>query len=276
MSYKTIQLCLNETHRLKQLLKAGCELGTKFKAHVSGLYVIPSISVYPAGGFSELPILNEENQKFFKSKQAEVKTEFESAMKNEGLAFDYRLVESALVSVGHEQTDNGHSADLIVTSAIESKGLIGTDVDAVEQLVMGSGRPVLVLPHTGDIRFDWNEALIGWNDSRESARAVFDAIPYLQKFRQVRVVSVDEDSRGKVPGALLAEVLSRHGLNVEVSTAMSDGLGVGEALRCAADDYGSSVIVMGAYGHSRMREFVFGGATLHMLRNVTIPTLFSH
>jgi nucleotide-binding universal stress UspA family protein len=276
MTCKTILLCLNETSRIKQLVAVGCELGAKFKAHVSGLYIIPGVQVLAAGGFSEIPVVNEENQKFFRSKQAAIMAEFEDAMKDDGIAFDFRLIESDLPSYPTEQINNGHSADLIVTSAPNPKGLIGTEIDSVERIVMGSGRPVLALPYAGDVKMNWNEALIGWNDSRESARAVFDAIPYLKQFKKVRIVTIDETLRGKVPGALLAEALDRHGMKVEVSTIMSEGMGVGEALQRAANDYGSSVIVMGAYGHSRMMEFIFGGVTRHMLRHIKTPTLFAH
>jgi nucleotide-binding universal stress UspA family protein len=276
MTCKTILLCLNETSRIKQLVAVGCELGAKFKAHVSGLYIIPGVQVLAAGGFSEIPVVNEENQKFFRSKQAAIMAEFEDAMKDDGIAFGFRLIESDLPSYPTEQINNGHSADLIVTSAPNPKGLIGTEIDSVERIVMGSGRPVLALPYAGDVKMNWNEALIGWNDSRESARAVFDAIPYLKQFKKVRIVTIDETLRGKVPGALLAEALDRHGMKVEVSTIMSEGMGVGEALQRAANDYGSSVIVMGAYGHSRMMEFIFGGVTRHMLRHIKTPTLFAH
>jgi nucleotide-binding universal stress UspA family protein len=276
MAYKTILLCLNETQRAKQLISVARELGAKFKAHVSGLYVVPATEIYASGGFADLPNISDANRKHFQEQQKAVQEAFEDAMKDDGLAFDFRLVDSPIASVATEQIAQSHAADLIITSAVDPKATVGIDVDAVERLVMGAGRPVLVLPHTGDIKLNWNEALVGWNDSREAARAISDSISFLQKFKMVRIVTVDTATRGKVPGALIAEALSRHGIKVEVSTTMSDGLGTGEALQRAANDFGSGLIVLGAYGHNRVMEFIFGGVTRHMIRNVSTPVLMSH
>jgi nucleotide-binding universal stress UspA family protein len=276
MAYKTLLLCLNETQRLKQLITVGRELGAKFKAHVSGLYIIPGVDVFPAGGFAEVPNINDANRKFYETQLEKVRSAFEDAMKDDGLTFDFRLVDSERPSVASEQLAQSHAADLVITSAVDLKAAYGADADAVERLVMGAGRPVLVLPHTGEIKLDWTEALVGWNDSREAALAVFNAVPYLQKFKKVRIITIDVEAIGKVPGAIIAEALNRHGLDVEVLTFNPGGMNTGEALQRVADDYGSGVVVLGAYGHSRVMEFVFGGATRHMLKNVTRPLFMVH
>jgi nucleotide-binding universal stress UspA family protein len=276
MAYKTLLLCLNETQRLKQLITVGRELGAKFNAHVSGLYIIPGVEVYPVGGFADLPNINDGNRKHYEAKLKSVREAFEDAMKDDGLAFDFRLVDSERPTIASEQILHSHAADLVIMSSVDTAAVYGADVDAVERMVMGAGRPVLVLPHKGDIKLDWNEALVGWNDSREAAHAVFGAVPYLQKFKTVRIVSIDTATPGKVPGAVIAEALSRHGIKVEVSTMHSDGMNTGEALQRAANDYGSGVVVLGAYGHNRVMEFVFGGATRHMLKNVTRPLFMAH
>ncbi len=118
--------------------------------------------------------------------------------------------------------------------------------------------------------------MVGWNESRESSRAVFDALPLLQKAKLTRLVTVDVPTGGNLPAAGIAETLDRHGVKTEITDVASDGMSVGETLLRAANDHGADLIVLGAYGHSRFSEMVFGGATRHILRNLDRPVLMSH
>jgi nucleotide-binding universal stress UspA family protein len=276
MAYRTLLLCLNETSRLNELATVGRMLAAKFKAHVSGLYVIPGSEIYLTPGFADVPNISEARRKDCQDQLDKVRSTFADAMKDDGLTFDFRLVDSQLASVASEQIAHSRAADMIITTAVDRNTVAGADVDSVERLVMAAGRPVLVLPHQGEVKLAWDEVIVCWDDSREAARAAFDAMPYLQAFKKVRIVTVDAGPRGQVPGALIAATLTRHGVKVEVSSLSPDGLSVGEALQRAADDCGASTIVLGAYGHSRLMEFIFGGVTRHMLKNVTRPLLMSH
>jgi nucleotide-binding universal stress UspA family protein len=157
------------------------------------------------------------------------------------------------------------------------------DVDAelvAEAAFMQSGRPTLMIPYIGARNLPPKRALVAWDGSREAARAVNDALPLLAKTESVTILVVDPGSlKGRVgdqPGADLATHLARHGLTTELVTAASGGLGAGDVIIGQATDIGADLVVMGGYGHSRLRELVLGGATQSMLDHMPVPVLISH
>jgi nucleotide-binding universal stress UspA family protein len=145
-------------------------------------------------------------------------------------------------------------------------------------LALGVGRPVLVVPRYGTFERLGERVLIAWNGSREATRAVHDAIPILKRAITVTVLSIDPevDSPPRTPSADITLHLARHGIAAEAASTSSVDFGVGNALLSRAADLGADLIVMGAYGHSRMREMVLSGATRHLLQNMTVPVLMSH
>jgi len=165
---------------------------------------------------------------------------------------------------------------LIVASNLPRDDSDNVDGDFIERLVLSAGRPVLVLPAKGDVKLDLSSIVVAWNDTRESSRAVFDALPFLQKAKRVRLMSVDSKVRGALDGATIAESLDRHGVKAEIASIASDGAPIGEVLLRSAKDENAGLLVLGAYGHSRFAELVFGGATRHVLKNQNIPLLMSH
>ncbi len=145
---------------------------------------------------------------------------------------------------------------------------------------MGAGRPVLILPGSGEARLALDEIVIGWDGGREAARAVFDALPLLKAAKKVRVIHVgsqkDTGAKGIMPGASLTEALGRHGVTAEMQAFSTEGHDTGQTLLRCADDCSAGLIVMGAYGHSRLAEFIFGGATRFVLGRLNRPVLMSH
>jgi nucleotide-binding universal stress UspA family protein len=276
MGYKTILICLNEIARLPQLLSVARELGVRFNAHVAGLYVIPAVQVYPSDGYGGSANFFDGTRIFFQKHLPNVKEKFETAMQMDKLSFDLHVVDSATPLIANELIDNCHNADLVIISNTNPGDTDGVEYDFVERFVLAAGRPVLVLPYKGEVKMDTNQIMVGWNDSRESARAVFDALPFLKKAKLTRFVSVDVAPRGALPSAGIAEAMDRHGVKSEVTDVTSDGMLVGETLLRAANDYGAGLIVLGAYGHSRFAEMIFGGATRHIIRNLDRPVLMSH
>jgi len=149
-----------------------------------------------------------------------------------------------------------------------------------EHVAIASGRPVLIVPYAG--RFDnvGRRVLIAWSATREAARAVADAMPLLVSAELVTVLTVDPregvGGHGELPGADIALHLARHGVKAQIERTVSAGLPVGEVLLSRLADLGADLLVMGAYGHSRAREVLFGGATRSVLRSMTVPVLMSH
>jgi nucleotide-binding universal stress UspA family protein len=157
----------------------------------------------------------------------------------------------------------------------------GTErLDVAERLAIESGRPVLIIPNTGTPERVGDKVLVAWNARREAARAVFDALPILQHAKEVRVVWVNPQAEREhtqdVPAGDICATLARHAVKCEAVEEVRPGAGVGETLLACAKDWGADLLVMGCYGHTRLREFVFGGASRHVLSRMSIPVLMSH
>jgi nucleotide-binding universal stress UspA family protein len=149
-----------------------------------------------------------------------------------------------------------------------------------EDVIFGSGRPVIVLPETrtrpAPLRLD--TVIVAWDFSRAAARAIADAVPILERATRVYVLTItdEKDIQPKVPGAELLSYLTRRGIPAEPSVVPADGRSIGDVLESEAATRKADLLVMGAYGHSRIREFVLGGATRSMLCRPPLPILLSH
>jgi nucleotide-binding universal stress UspA family protein len=139
---------------------------------------------------------------------------------------------------------------------------------------------VLVVPKIGALSPIGKTVMVCWNASRESARAATDALPLLHAAEKVIVLVIDPeisaDGHGQEPGADVALWLARHGVKVTVQRDVAADAKVGETILSRAADFGADLIVMGIYGHSRLREFVLGGASRTLLESMTVPVLMSH
>jgi nucleotide-binding universal stress UspA family protein len=280
MAYKTILVSLNETNRENQILSFAVALAQKFKSHVVGLYVIPAVQLYPSVGYEAVPQVFDGNQVFFKDQEKKVRDTFEAKMKAEGVSSEFRVVNGATPSISDEVVSAGRAADLIIISTTNPEEPTGVESDFVEQVVMSAGRPVIALPTAGDISLDLSTVVVGWNGGREASRAAFDAMPILKAGKRVIIMRADPQKdatlRGMVPSADLAETLARHGVKAEAMSFPTSSGEAGQAVLTCASDNGAGLMVMGAYGHSRLREFIFGGATQHVLANLNRPVLMSH
>jgi len=137
---------------------------------------------------------------------------------------------------------------------------------------------VLVMPYAGTFDVVGKRALLAWNASREATRATTDALPFLRAADKVVVAPVKPDraAHGEAPGTDIGLYLSRHGVRVEVAAIEGTELDAGSALLSRAADLSIDLIVMGAYGHSRMSELILGGVTRTMMESMTVPVLMSH
>ena len=195
MAYKTILLCLTEIDRIPQLLAAGRKLGVDHDAHVTGLYIIPGIQVYPNAGLAAVPDVYDGNRKHYLANKAEVKGKFEEAMKQDGLSFAFQEVDATTPLLSSSVVEQCRSADLVVISAVNPDESLGAEYDFVQRVVMAAGRPVLILPRSGSADLNYTEAIVGWDGGREAARAAFDAVPLLKKAKRVQLARVDELAR---------------------------------------------------------------------------------
>ena len=149
-----------------------------------------------------------------------------------------------------------------------------------ESIVFGSGRPTLIVPHTRKRAdaFALDTVVVAWDFSRPASRAIADALPILEKTKRVCVVTVTNEKviDAKRSGAELAKHLARHGVDVELEAVDAAGRKIGDVLESYVHSHNADLLVMGAYGHSRIREFILGGATKSMLARPPLPILLSH
>jgi len=199
---------------------------------------------------------------------------FESTAEKAGVPHE-RILERCLTQqVPARLVEYARLRDLTIVSVPEPY-----DQWYAEAIIFGSGRPTLVLPESPPFRpFELNTVVVAWDFSRPAARAVADAIPILEKAKIVRIVTVTNEKviDTKHSSEELAKNLSRHGIDVIVDQVDGAGRSIGESLTREVASYNADLLVMGAYGHSRFREFVLGGATQSMLSKPLIPILFSH
>jgi nucleotide-binding universal stress UspA family protein len=167
----------------------------------------------------------------------------------------------------------GRATDLIVIGRPSDDQ--GISIDTTEAALVGTGRPVLIVPATALPALP-ETILVAWKAAPEAARAVTAAMPLMSKAKQIQVVTVaEEQGLSDEEGARLATSLAWHGLNASTRHLRPDRLGAADTLLAAAAEKGA-LVVMGAYGHSRLREWVFGGFTEHVLRGAAVPVLMMH
>ena len=188
-------------------------------------------------------------------------------------------IESALdgTSVVAHIVRYARTADIVVLGKPENGETVEGASNMAHDVLFGAGVPVIVVP-SAPPEGAGRRVVIAWNGSREAARAVKDALPILERAEKVTVLCVDQDSQGGnvPPGRALADQLSRHGIAAAEDNITRGGIAVGDAILSRIADLGADLLVMGAWGHSRLREFVLGGVTKRILEHCAVPVLMSH
>lgn len=278
MTYKTILISLNDIGRTDAIIDAAELLTEVYDAHLIGCYVIPAVRIYPEIG-SGTASVDDTQQQYYKSNLAAVKERFDARLRRKGLRGKWCAINSTFPEMAPALLEPGRASDLIVVPQTSKKPDATIESNLVERLVMESGRPVLIIPEEGTFA-PVNSAVVGFNGTREASRAMFDAVPMLRTAKDVRVVCVDPykswKASGAMPGTEAASALARHGVKATAETQAASGANAGETLLQRVKDLRADLLVMGAYAHSRMREYIFGGATRHVLENANVPVLMSH
>jgi nucleotide-binding universal stress UspA family protein len=281
MSYKDLLVVLDSGAPARGRIELAAALAERFEAHLVGLYPLPTPERPREFGYYDPALLDPFFLEMRERAQAmadEVREAFEHVTGLRGLSAEWRLLPE-----GPEADPALHAryADLTILGQLDpDRGEADMIRPRPEQVTLASGRPVLVVPYAGHFDSVGRRVLIGWSATREAARAVNDAMPLLAAAEVVTVLTIDprEGPRGhgEVPGADISLHLARHGVKAEIERTVSADLPVGEVLLSRAADLGADLLVMGAYGHSRARELLLGGATRTLLRSMTVPVLMSH
>jgi nucleotide-binding universal stress UspA family protein len=277
MSFKTILVHLNRKSRSQSVLEPALGLARRASSHVIGIYVRPGIQTSLVA--DSLPTVHalEAEARAERQEEEEIAATFARMTVNGPYSAEWRAVEPSHSDLASVVLQHAYAAHLVVASQNDPDWDRSHALDFPERLVLESGRPVLVVPYVGSYPEIGNNVVIAWKPGREAARAVFDALPILETAKSVRILQIAE-RRDELAGAepAIAGMLARHGLKPEIRTSYAADIGVGDELLSRLADLGADLLVMGAYGHSRLREYVFGGATRQIAQHMTVPTLFSH
>lgn len=269
MSYQTI--CAGFLHgdsRNDAVMDAAIEVSLKHGAHITGVHLVPTLNV-PV--YVAVPFPDDMMGKYYEDAAADgekLRATFEEKCKKAGVTFEDW--QSGARSILPALEELAPVTDLFVLAQHAS----GDHDWLLGEASLLLGAPILAVPEAGTYTDFGNTILLAWAPRRECARAVRDAMPFLQAADKVVVLrgDVDEDARDIGVGAYLA----RHGVKAEIKHVTTSDISIGDAILNAVTDEGCDMIVMGAYGHSRIREMAFGGATRAVLQHMTAPTLLSH
>jgi nucleotide-binding universal stress UspA family protein len=257
-------------------LDVAATLAAKHGAHLTGLHAMgwPRLP-----GFVEVelpPNFLEEQRRQLEQRARQAEERFQERAHRHGVRGEWRVDSGDVVG-----TLKLHARYADLTIVGQGLDLQDAPYDLAflpEELALGVGRPVLIVPRYGTFETVGEHVMIAWNGSREATRAVHDAMPLLVRATKVTVLSIDPEGEAgpRVPSADIALHLARHGVAAEADWTPGLDIAVGDILLSRAADVGADLMVMGAYGHSRVRETVLGGATRHVLRQMTVPVLMSH
>lgn len=278
MTIKDIVVHVDDSRNHEERVKLALDLAQRFDAHLTGVYV-KSPAYLPAYVAAQVgPDVIEMQAKAANEAAEQATSRFEEAAKKAGLTAEIRVGEGPVDEVLSLHARYG---DLCIVGQTDPDGdAPADDVDVPGHVVLYSGRPVLLVPYAGKFSNVGKRILVAWNGSREAARAVNDAMPFLQDATQVTVLSVNpsesRDPLGDLPGADISLHFARHGVKVEAAQIIADDIQVGDMLLSRISDGGYDMVVMGAYGRSRLRELVMGGASRHILHHMTVPIFMAH
>lgn len=276
MTFKHILVHVDDAAHNEGLVSSALKLAELHQAKLIGLHVFnfPSHATYSDEGYIESVRL--QRQQYLDQATA-AQTMFAALTHGTSVTSEWRCVEGHLAPT--LETHARHADLVIMGSGIDTKDSERQRV-LVESVLLGSGRPLLVFPQTVEALTVGQFVTVGWDGGREASRAIFDAMPILRHAQRTCVVVVDAKpsatgTESPIPSVDICHYLAHHGVNATAQYTQSRGLGVGYALLEWAKGQGSDLLVMGAYGHSRLREYLFGGATRHVLSNSPLPVLMS-
>ena len=246
-------------------------------AHIACLYVLSAVPT-PSYAYEATEIMREAQQRIRAEMLADARRGYAECLRRTG--FDGAEWRESEADARDAVTSQARYADLVVIGQKNPEWPSGVDQDFERSVPVAVGRPVLVVPYAFERRPVGHRILVAWNASRESARAVSDAMPLLKRASHVHVVAFrpekSDAAHGEEPDADIAQYLARHGVKVTVSRYDAPDVDVGNQLLSRAFDLSADLIVMGAWGHSRLRELVLGGVTRTLLESMTVPVLMSH
>jgi nucleotide-binding universal stress UspA family protein len=277
MAFKTILVHVDDAKNRAHRLDAAAKLAGEHGARLVGVYLVPGIEMTP----SLAAVLPQErvdrHLRDTGRAQHDAEDQFRQSAAAAGLAdVEWRAPAGSSIKAA---VAHGRCADLFVTGQSDgSEAKFAAEL--VTTVMLSSGHPTLIVPRAGPRATLGASILVAWNGGREATRAIADALPLLERAREVNIVAISHDENARLDdspaqGRLLSW-LEPHGIRARIHAYEAGEGDVTERLLSRVVDLGSDLVVMGGYGHTRMRELVLGGVTRDMLERMTVPVLMSH
>jgi nucleotide-binding universal stress UspA family protein len=283
MPFRDLLVHLDASRQGAERLDYAIEWATRDRAHLTGLYTLdlaPTLAelarAYPG------PVEHFETYVQLRTtavdRAKEVEGQFRSALQRAEIQGEWRFAEGPPAET---VALHARYTDLTIVGQIDQANPGGGAARMIpEETLLSSGRPLVILPYAGKFQNIGRNVVVGWKPTREAARALADALPILEQAAKVTVLTVNPD-RGPdtEPGIAAADIavhLARHGVHVEARTTIADDIETGDVLLNEVADHNADLLVIGGYGHPRIREAMFGGVTRHILRSMTVPVLMAH
>jgi nucleotide-binding universal stress UspA family protein len=248
-----------------------------FEAHLAGVAFLYD-PIVPVSGAGYVPAEVIETQERDNKAAAKAAIDrFTAATARAGVTAETLTLGTSFAGVGSQFCGIARRFDVSIVGQTEPEASSVDDMIA-EAALFESGRPVIIVPYIQKAPLKLDRVMLCWDGSRAATRAIADAMPVLERSGRVEVVIVADEGgkRDQIEGADMGKHLARHGLNVAVKRIVAGGTDIADVILSHVADTGADFIVMGGYGHSRLREFVLGGVTRTILRSMTAPVLMSH
>jgi len=280
MAYKNILAYCNNAQLADRLFDVALRVAKQHDAHLTGLYIVPRPQLNSAADEFVVAELIEDQEKFFREQGDLIKSSFNKCRAKKSVKSDWLELQSPSSFVRRTLLQQSRAADLVIVNPADEDDDVSREHGLPENIFLDGGRPILIVPKKGKFAHVGERVLLAWNGSREATRAAFDALPILKKAKLTQVFELTSETSADNSGYLSADEfitsLKRHGVRAETASTRFNGQDVGEYLQKRAKRLKFDLIVMGGYGHSRITEFILGGATRHILQKTSVPILMSH
>ena len=279
MDFKNILIHLDHSSGCQNRLKTAFDLANTFDAKLNGLFVVPDYVVpsYVEAQIS-VDLITDVTEKAI-ARANEKLAEYQKLADDAGVSMESQVIEGQVIPILREHSKY---ADLLMLGQDQPDDPDNASYGLADALLFEGGCACLVVPHSGKLAAPGKRVLLTWNASRESARALREAMPFLTRAESVVVLSSEPDdgnddiARGHPHAQELSRFLESHGIDA-VSSGISDpDISASDAIIGQAADMNADLIVMGAYGHARLREIILGGVTRDLLKQSSVPLLLAH
>lgn len=279
MTYKTVSTIVTSSEDLVPVLQGALAVARMSEAHLDVICLgidRTQPGYYYAGANA---MVFQDNLAQARETAQKLEAEARAHLKAEDVPWSAEGLSAQLVALNGLVAHRTRFSDIVVLPRPYGEGR-GHECEAIVEAALFDGQvPVLILPDGKDFPTEISRVIVAWNESSEALRATRAAMPFLKAAEQVTITIIDPPQHGPErsdPGGALSQMLSRHGVRADVSVLAKTMPRVSDILQRQVTDRDAQMIVMGAYGHSRFRESIMGGATRHMLEVAEVPVLMAH